>query len=119
MAGQLQRTGQYGETLACDYLTRQGFRILARNWRDRLGELDLIAADADGLIVFVEVKARRARAVNPLEKVTARKRAILIAAAERYLARYMPHSPDWRFDLIAVTLTDPPQIDHFPDAFDW
>lgn len=51
--------GSLGEQLAVDHLTSLGLRVLARNWRCRYGELDVIAADADGrTVVFVEVKTR-------------------------------------------------------------
>jgi putative endonuclease len=51
--------GALGEQLAVDHLTSLGLRVLARNWRCRYGELDVIASDADGrTVVFVEVKTR-------------------------------------------------------------
>ena len=50
--------GALGEQLAVEHLTSLGLRILARNWRCRYGELDIIAADADRTVVFVEVKTR-------------------------------------------------------------
>lgn len=50
--------GALGEQLAVEHLTAQGLRIVARNWRCRYGELDVIAAGADGAVVFVEVKTR-------------------------------------------------------------
>jgi putative endonuclease len=50
--------GALGEQLAVDYLTSLGWRVLARNWRCRHGELDVIAVDPSGVAVFVEVKSR-------------------------------------------------------------
>ncbi|EHB45291.1 UPF0102 protein yraN [Mycolicibacterium rhodesiae JS60] len=50
--------GALGEQLAVEHLTAQGLRIVARNWRCRYGELDVIAASPDGAVVFVEVKTR-------------------------------------------------------------
>lgn len=55
---QTMTIGQQAETAACDYLVRQGFKILERNWRTRWCEIDIIAAKA-GVIYFVEVKYRR------------------------------------------------------------
>jgi putative endonuclease len=50
--------GALGEQLAVDHLTSLGWRVLARNWRCRYGELDVIAAEPGGVVVFVEVKTR-------------------------------------------------------------
>ncbi|BBY60021.1 UPF0102 protein [Mycolicibacterium sarraceniae] len=50
--------GALGEQLAVEHLASLGLRIVARNWRCRYGELDVIAADADRAVVFVEVKTR-------------------------------------------------------------
>lgn len=50
--------GALGEQLAVEHLTSLGLRIVTRNWRCRYGELDIIAADPDGTVVFVEVKTR-------------------------------------------------------------
>jgi len=50
--------GALGEQLAVDHLTALGWRVLARNWRCRYGELDVIAAEPGGVVVFVEVKTR-------------------------------------------------------------
>src|SRR3954451_23324465 len=66
--------GALGEQLAVDHLTSLGWRVLARNWRCRYGELDVIAAEPGGAVVFVEVKTRTsdqfggiAQAVTPLK----------------------------------------------------
>lgn len=64
-------TGASGEELAAAYLTRKGWTVLARNWRCRGGELDIIARDPDGVTVFCEVKCRRGRGYgDPLEAIT-------------------------------------------------
>lgn len=66
--------GAFGEQLAVDHLISLGWRVLERNWRCRYGELDVIAAEPGGIVVFVEVKTRTsdqfggiAQAVTPLK----------------------------------------------------
>lgn len=112
--------GDRGESLAADYLTRQGYRVITRNWKDRFGELDIIAQAPQGEWVFVEVKTRRASDADPLESITPRKQAILIKAAQFFLASRNLSDAVWRIDVIAVTFTrGKPQIEHVQDALDW
>ncbi|MDZ4770233.1 MAG: YraN family protein [Chloroflexota bacterium] len=119
MANARHQLGQRGEILAAGYLQHQGFRLIASNWRTRLGEIDLVMVAPDATTVFVEVKTRWAHDAQPLENITGRKQRILIAAAQTYLSVHELDDVIWRFDVIAVTLTPPPRIDHIPDAFSW
>ena len=108
--------GALGEQLAVDHLTSLGLRVLARNWRCRYGELDVIAADdATRSVVFVEVKTRTsdqfggvAQAVTPLKVRRLRRLAGLWLAAQ---------SRSWaavRIDVIGVRIgrTRTPEITH-------
>lgn len=110
--------GQDGETLACDHLEQQGLRLVRRNYRCKMGELDLIMRDGDAL-VFVEVRSRRAGGYgSAAESVTARKRRRLIRAAAHYLQRYRIDTP-CRFDVIGLTRRqdDSWHIEWLRDAF--
>src|SRR5512135_3276070 len=79
-------TGVAGEGAAAVLLEREGFRILERNYRCRLGEVDIIAMEGDCLC-FVEVKTRRSeRCGTPEDAVTSRKRAQIMKASQHYLA---------------------------------
>ncbi len=99
--------GATGEQLAVDHLLRLGFAILERNYRTRLGELDVVAFGEQRL-VFCEVKTRLApsRARDPLESVHARKRAQVRRIAGLWLAARPghPYARELRFDAIGVTL---------------
>jgi putative endonuclease len=112
--------GRHGEDLAHRFLHRQGFTIVARNFRPRsagAGEVDLIAWERERL-VFVEVKSRATddygtpdRAVNP------EKQRYIERAAREYARRA---NVDWglvRFDIVSILLTPPPKIDLLRDAF--
>lgn len=113
--------GDRGERLAAAYLQRQGLRILERNARSRLGELDLVAADGDQ-VVFVEVKTRQAAAHGqPVEAVTPEKQRRLTQAALGYLKRRGWLERRTRFDVVAVLWPDdqrPPEIVHYRHAFE-
>lgn len=105
MTDRRQSLGRHAEELVAERLLRAGYSIRARNWRDPLGELDIVA-EQDGEIVFVEVRARRgplaaARALA-LESVSPRKQARLLALAEAYLAAHDLESVPWRIDVAAV-----------------
>lgn len=97
--------GDSGERVAALYLEQHGYHILARNYRTRVGELDLVAEDADGL-AFVEVRTRRGRKAGaPEESLTPRKRVRLFAVAQQYLQEHPLHSERaWRIDLVAIEL---------------
>jgi putative endonuclease len=96
------RLGLRGEEAAAALLTRAGYRIIARNYRCPLGELDLVAEDR-GEIIFVEVKTRRtSHAGRPVEAVNGRKRARLVRLARFYLAVHDLQDRPCRFDVVSV-----------------
>jgi len=96
--------GAYGERLVARTLSDQGWVILDRNWRCELGEIDIVALDADALVV-VEVKTRRSAAFGgAMEAVTARKVMRLRRLAARWLAEHGGRFGSVRIDVAAVTL---------------
>ncbi len=114
--------GRDGEELACQRLAALGLLVVARNWRCRLGEVDVIAA-GPGLLVFCEVKARRGHGYGtPAEAVTLAKQARLRRLAAAYLDT-VEHPPcRVRFDVVAVTWPHwprgaDPAVDHLEGAF--
>ncbi|OBG44016.1 YraN family protein [Mycobacterium alsense] len=96
--------GAMGEALAVDHLTRTGLRIVARNWRCRYGELDVIAADeATRTVVFVEVKTRTGDGYGGLaHAVTPRKVARLRRLAGLWLAGQDVRWAALRIDMVGV-----------------
>jgi putative endonuclease len=101
--------GVRAEALATDYLARQGLEIVARNFRTRRGEIDVIVRDRDTL-VFVEVRLRsRAAYGGAAASITPAKRARLLAAAQAYLAT-LAREPACRFDAILLDGLDPARI---------
>jgi putative endonuclease len=95
--------GDYGENLAAAWYRRQGFDVVARNWRCREGELDVVASKP-GILVFCEVKTRSSRQFgHPAEAVTVAKQAKLRKAALRFIAEtHRGFVPELRFDVAAV-----------------
>lgn len=100
------RFGEIGEELAVQELERQGYAILARRYRRRGGEIDIIAQDG-AAIVFVEVKARDGSAFGGgSEAVTALKRHRLTATARDFLARHRLENRPCRFDVVAIDIAN-------------
>jgi len=112
--------GAYGERLAERNLTEQGMIVLARNWRCRDGEVDLILRDGADTIVFCEVKTRRSdRFGTPAEAVGFAKVRRLRRLAARWLAESAHEAREVRFDLVSV-LPQPrgaTQVEHVRAAF--
>jgi putative endonuclease len=113
--------GNYGEFLAKQYLKVQGYRILEENFRNKLGEIDLIAQDGK-TICFVEVKTRQnLDQGQPFEAVTPWKIRKLSQMAMSYL-KYRFHSLEIpsRFDVISIVQEKEksPSIQHIKNAFD-
>lgn len=112
--------GNRGERAAAKYLKQQGYRILARQSRSRIGEIDLIALDGR-TVVFVEVKTRASLAAgHPAEAITAAKRRQLTRTALSWLKRRNMLHCSSRFDVIAITWQEGkrPVIEHYKSAFE-
>lgn len=108
--------GRKGESKALDYLLARGLTLVTRNYRCRLGELDLIMNDGDTL-VFVEVRTRAVNAkIAPALTVTHTKQARLIKAARHYLMKHASQAlRPCRFDVVGVADS---QINWITNAFD-
>lgn len=114
-----KKLGAWGEQMAVHHLEAQGYEIVARNWRCRRGEIDLVAR-AGSIVVFVEVKTRRGRALGtPEEGFTPRKSRRLVELAQLYLATQGLDDVEWRVDLVAVELDSSGKLlrcEHIPNA---
>ncbi len=108
-----------GENAAARYLREIGYKIILRNYRSPLGEIDIIARDGDTL-VFVEVKTRAYDDPTPEEQVNTVKQHQITKAAKSYLQRYGDSQPPARFDVIAVVwpADREPIIRHIHNAFE-
>ena len=111
--------GKQGEQIAAAYLRQRGYTLIAQNWRAPQGEFDLIMRQGE-VLVFVEVKTRKAGLESAFESITARKRTILERSAYHYLTENQLDS-DWRIDVIAVAIPSngQPIVEHIQDALDW
>lgn len=108
--------GERGETLAAEFLRRQGLVITARNYSCRFGEIGLIARDG-ATIVFVEVRSRANKAFGgAAASITSAKREKLLKAARHFLATLQP-TPQCRFDAVLLT-GDPPHIEWLRNAIE-
>ncbi len=119
--------GQRGERLARKLLTKQGRKILARNYRCPTGEIDLIALDSSTrrqigaeTLCFVEVKTRSSdRYASPVSAVNADKQKRMIKAANYYLTQHDTEKLNVRFDVVTVVIREnaKPEIVYMEDAF--
>lgn len=111
--------GNVGEEAAALYLTEQGYKIIARNFTIRGGEIDIIAAKGD-VIAFVEVKSRDAGGISTgVEAVTAKKRRFIIKTAEAFMSKSnIDLQP--RFDVADVKMASGQVTDitYIENAFD-
>ena len=120
--GRNNLAGAWGEAVAAEYLRKKHYSIVAANFRTRVGEIDLIAANRTYL-AFVEVKLRKnADFAMAREFVGYRKQNRLRAAASLYLA-YHPTKLQPRFDIIEIYAPEGmetlhPTINHLEDAFE-
>jgi putative endonuclease len=113
------RVGRRFEELAADWLVRAGWRILDRNTRYGRREIDLVARRGS-LVAFIEVKGRRSdRCGDPLEAITARKRAEIEEVARFWVERHGTPGLRYRFDAIAVRrdARGGLEVEHVEDAW--
>ncbi len=110
-----QEIGASNESRACEYLISKGWELLAKNFRTRLGEIDLIFKEQDGTIVFVEVKYRaRSDYGESSEMINGLKQRKIVKAAHSYIKSNRLHSHFFRFDVVAIS---PSGLSHIPNAF--
>ena len=108
-------TGNFGEDLSADYLKKKKYKVLKRNWRTKIGEIDILASDKD-CIVIIEVKTKTNPDFgHPAEMVDYFKQKKLITLA-RFIQKVYPNN-DIRIDVVAVDLSvEPPNIEHIENA---
>ena len=115
-----KQTGDNAERVAEAFLVAQGMTLVARNYRCRLGEIDLIMQQRD-LLVFVEVRMRQSRKGNdfggPAASITPAKQARVVAAAQHYLAGTR-HLPPCRFDAVLLNGLKVGDVEWLPGAFE-
>lgn len=113
--------GRWGEDLAARHLEAMGARVLARNWRCAQGELDIVALEPDGTLVFCEVKTRSGTGYgSPGEAVGAVKaRRLRVLAGQWLVTGRPPGVHELRFDVVSVVRgrTGPPRVVHLRAAF--
>ncbi len=110
--------GREGEDRAAMFLSKRGYKILERNYKTRLGEIDLIALH-EGVIVFIEVKTRTSDAYGAPElAVNPRKQQRMVKAALGYLKYKKIHQMPCRFDVVAITTSAEHGLELIQNAFE-
>ncbi len=96
--------GKIGEALACAYLKKLGYAILSRNYRTKMGEIDIVAREG-GCLVFVEVKTRQSDVYGmPEESINTKKMNKLTRLAQLYISNKRLHEMTARFDVVSVLM---------------
>jgi len=110
--------GEKGEGLAVKFLKKKGYRIIRRNYKIRIGEIDVIAGDKDTL-VFIEVKTRESLYYGrPFEAVDRLKRRKIANVALQYL-KTLKEVPPCRFDIVSIYFDHGrPEFELIKDAFE-
>ncbi len=117
MTIQRRSLGILGENIAADYLQKKGLQIVERNFRCRLGEVDIIARQG-GYLVFVEVRTRSSVSCGlPQESITSTKIKKLRRLAQAYMVQRSLYNVDVRFDVVAVYCAGETTITHIENAF--
>lgn len=110
--------GNEGEDRAAQFLKKQGYRIIERNFSTRSGEIDLIALH-EGVVVFVEVKTRTNNAFGAPElAVNFRKRQRMVKAALGYIKYKKLHQVPCRFDVVAISTAAEKEVELIRNAFE-
>jgi putative endonuclease len=105
-----KQLGDKGETIAAEYLQREKFQLLDKQYHTRFGEIDIVALDSD-MIVFVEVKTRTSdRFGLPEESITPAKIEHLENAGLIWLQEHPDSPEDWRIDVISLLLDHQDQV---------
>ena len=110
--------GKKGEIIAANYLKKQKYKILQMNYKNQIGEIDIVAKDKDYL-VFIEVKTRISKAFgDPLEAIDEEKQFKIRNVATMYLMKHkLIDKVPIRFDAIAILGDEEYEIRHIKDAF--
>lgn len=119
MVNRRQRFGRRSEDVAVKHLKKKGYKIVERNYRTRLGEIDIIAREGRSL-AFIEVKARHSTSFgNPKWALTPKKQMKISMVALEYLKRTGQSSAKARFDVVTILADRPqPQVEIIKNAFE-
>ena len=119
MADTRKQFGKQGEELAVSFLRKKGYKVIARNFRTRAGEIDIIAKHK-GRIVFVEVKTRKSgRYGDPKFAVTAQKKRKISMVALEYLKKHYTLQTPARFDVVTIQSSKAEDtVEIIPNAFE-
>ena len=113
-----KETGNSGENRCCEFLKKNGYEIIQRNYRESSGEIDVIAIKNE-TIVFVEVKTLPNATLDMLQKVlNTEKQKRIVKTAKRFLINHREYSNSYlRFDVIIIDMPGLPPVYHIENAF--
>lgn len=111
------KKGKIGEKIAKEYLIQNGYKIVETNYKNRLGEIDIIALDKK-ILTFIEVKSRTNNYYGyPYEAVNLKKQKKIMNVSMIYIKNNKISDIQFRYDIIEVYLKETDKINHIKDAF--
>lgn len=114
----MNKLGKKYEEMACRYLKEKGYKILDRNYTTKFGEIDIVASEKSGTVVFIEVKARKSSSYKPYEAVSKFKQDRIIKSSVIYIKSKNIKNRDLRYDVISISGSDDEfNIEHIKNAF--
>ena len=106
-------SGKFGENLAVNYLEKNGYKIVNKNFRTKFGEIDIIA-EKGNYIIFVEVKFRKNPEFGKAEEaISPQKLKKIVSTANFYLKNFYRKNKNPRIDIIAINCFDKVEINHY------
>lgn len=109
--------GKEGELFVAQHLQKEGYKVIAQNYRKRFGEVDLVVQKND-VIAFVEVKWRHNPLVDPAELISSSKQKKIIAIAKEFLSKHTDSDSVYRFDVALIEQNNNSiNLQYIPNAF--
>lgn len=115
-----KEVGKVAEILASEYCVKKGYTIIENNFRNRYGEIDIIAKSPEGILVFIEVKSSRRHNSFPAVNVTPKKIKQIYNTAKVWCAKQKIENYEMRFDVISIIFKSKStenEIEHIENAF--
>ncbi len=109
--------GDHGEALVEQFIRKNNFKVIAKNYRQRHGEIDLVATHKE-IVAFIEVKTRTNPTIAPSTAITTSKQRRIFLTAKSFIAEHKLYEKVLRFDVALISIVNnQPTLEYIPNAF--